>query len=136
LAAPPDAPGSGVLQDNSGTTIGVTVILSNLSGKAACTARAKAIGEFLFSAIAPATYKVAVSPSDCRSAVGKPLLFEEGKPYLEWTGAYGTSTKTELRVGWPIFMPGFIAERTERRHRRVYIERADGAFFDTAQGSV
>ncbi|MFZ1135601.1 MAG: carboxypeptidase-like regulatory domain-containing protein, partial [Candidatus Korobacteraceae bacterium] len=50
-----------MLRDNSGTPIsGVTVILSDGSGKSAYTARTKAGGEFAFSAIAPGTYKVAV----------------------------------------------------------------------------
>ncbi|HEX8892893.1 MAG TPA: TonB-dependent receptor [Terriglobales bacterium] len=61
FAAPPESSWSGVLRDSTGTAIaGVTVILSDVSGKAAFTARTKASGEFTFSAIAPATYKVAV----------------------------------------------------------------------------
>jgi len=61
FAAPSQASWSGVLRDNSGTPIvGVTVILSDGSGKSAYTASTKAGGEFAFSAIAPGTYKVAV----------------------------------------------------------------------------
>src|SRR5271169_2462227 len=61
FAAPSQASWSGILRDNSGTPIvGVTVILSDDSGKTAYTARTKADGEFAFSAIAPATYRVAV----------------------------------------------------------------------------
>src|SRR5271157_2254130 len=61
LAVPPEASWSGVLRDNSGTPIvGVTVILSDGSGKSAYTARTKAGGDFAFSAIVPGTYKVAV----------------------------------------------------------------------------
>ena len=60
-AALPEASWSGVLRDNSGTPIaGVTVILSDGSGKSAYTTRTKADGGFAFSAIVPATYKVAV----------------------------------------------------------------------------
>ena len=60
-AALPEASWSGVLRDNSGTPIvGVTVILSDGSGKSAYTVRTKDRGEFAFSAIATGTYKVAV----------------------------------------------------------------------------
>jgi hypothetical protein len=60
-AAPPEASWSGALRDNSGTPIvGVSVILSNGSGKSAYTARTQADGEFAFLAIATGTYKVAV----------------------------------------------------------------------------
>ena len=59
--APPDASWSGVLQDNSGPAIvGVTVILSNVLRQGCLYGANKASGVFLFSAIAPATYKVAV----------------------------------------------------------------------------
>src|SRR5450755_1341068 len=60
-AAPSVASWSGVLRDNAGSPIvGVTVVLSDGSGKSAYTARTQADGAFTFSAVAPGTYKAAV----------------------------------------------------------------------------
>ena len=78
-AAPPEASWSGVLRDNAGTPIvGVTVILSDGSGKSAYTARTKAGGEFAFSAIAPGTYKVAVVTQQGIYQAPQSLVVAEG----------------------------------------------------------
>lgn len=79
IAAPPAASWSGVLRDNSGTAIvGVTVILSDVSGKTAFTARTQAGGGFTFSAVAPATYKVAVVTQQGIYQATQSLVVTEG----------------------------------------------------------
>jgi hypothetical protein len=79
LAAPPDASWLGVLRDNSGTAIvGVRVLLLDVSGKAAYTTRTKASGEFMFSPIAPATYKVAVVTQAGIFEAAQSLVVTEG----------------------------------------------------------
>ncbi|HEY4933259.1 MAG TPA: carboxypeptidase-like regulatory domain-containing protein, partial [Terriglobales bacterium] len=78
-AAPPEASWSGVLRDNTGTPIvGITVTLSDGSGKGAYTARTQADGEFAFSAIAPATYKVAVVTQQGVYQAPQSLVVTEG----------------------------------------------------------
>ena len=78
-AAPPEASWSGVLRDNSGTPIaGVTVVLSDASGKSAYTARTKDSGEFAFSAVAIGTYKVAVVTQQGIYQAAQPLVVTEG----------------------------------------------------------
>jgi len=61
FAAPAGATWSGVLRDNSGAAIvGATVILADDSGRPTYKAKTKSEGEFAFTAIAPAAYKVSV----------------------------------------------------------------------------
>jgi len=68
-----------VLRDNSGTPIaGVTVILSDASGKFAFTARTRAGGGFVFSAIAPATYTVGVVTNAGIFQAAQSLVVTEG----------------------------------------------------------
>ena len=79
LAAPPEASWSGVLRDNSGAPIaGVTVLLSDASGKVAFSAKTKDSGEFAFLAITPATYKVAVVTQQGLYQAAQSLVVTEG----------------------------------------------------------
>src|SRR5215469_3318852 len=79
LAVPPEASCSGVLRDNSGAPIaGVTVILSDTSGKTAFTARTKDSGEFAFSAVTPSTYKVLVITQQGMYQAAESLVVTEG----------------------------------------------------------
>src|SRR5271165_21863 len=95
LAVPPEASWSGVLRDNSGTSIvGVTVILSDGSGKSAYTARTKADGEFAFSAIAPATYKVAVVTQQGIYQAPQSLVVTEGATL---------KTNLQLSISYAVF---------------------------------
>ena len=79
FAAPPQASWSGVLRDNSGTAIvGVRVILSDVSGKAVFTATTQPGGEFTFSAVVPANYKVAVITQQGIYHAAQSLVLTEG----------------------------------------------------------
>ena len=79
FAAPPKASWSGVLRDNSGSpVVGVTVILADGSGKSSYTAGTKADGRFAFSAIAPATYNVAVVTEEGIYQAAQSLVITEG----------------------------------------------------------
>src|SRR5215469_16695141 len=79
LAVPPEGAWSGVLRDSSGAPIaGVTVILSDVSGKTAFTARTKDGGEFAFLAITPATYKVLVVTQQGMFQAAQSLVVTEG----------------------------------------------------------
>jgi hypothetical protein len=79
IAASTLASWTGVLRDNSGVPIaGVTVILSDASGNSAYTARTKDGGEFAFSAITPATYKVAVVTQQGLYQAAQSLVVREG----------------------------------------------------------
>ena len=78
-AALPEASWSGVLRDNSGTPIvGVTVVLSDGSGKSAYMATTTADGGFAFSAIAPATYKVSAVTQRGTFQAAQSLVVTEG----------------------------------------------------------
>ena len=68
-----------MLRDNSGTPIvGVTVILSDGSGKSAYTAITTAEGGFAFSAIAPGTYKVSAVAQRGTYQAAQSLVVTEG----------------------------------------------------------
>ena len=94
FAVPPEGSWFGVLRDSSGSAIGgVTVILSEAPGKAAFTARTNASGEFTFSAISPATYKVGVVTQKGIYSAAEPLVVTEGvtvKANLQLSTADGT----------------------------------------------
>jgi Carboxypeptidase regulatory-like domain len=70
---------SGILRNSSGTAIpGVKVILSDASGKTAYTTSTKVNGEFAFSALAPATYKIAIVTDQGVYQAAQSLVVAEG----------------------------------------------------------
>ena len=79
FASTPAASWAGVLRDNAGTPIvGVTVVLADVAGKTAYTAKTKVRGEFAFSAITPAKYGVSVVTEGITYKSAQPLVVAEG----------------------------------------------------------
>ena len=78
LAAPVEGAWSGALRDSSGRpVVGASVILADESSKPAYTATTKADGQFAFSAIAPATYKLSVFAQGITYRSTQPLVVAE-----------------------------------------------------------
>ena len=75
FASTPAAAWAGVLRDNAGTpVVGATVVLADVSGKPAYTAKTKVRGEFAFAAITPAKYGVSVVIEGVTYKSAQPLI--------------------------------------------------------------
>ena len=78
FASTPAASWAGVLRDNAGTpVVGATVVLADISGKPAYTAKTKVRGEFAFAAIAPAKYGVSVVTEGVTYRSAQPFVVAE-----------------------------------------------------------
>jgi Carboxypeptidase regulatory-like domain len=78
FASTPSASWAGVLRDSMGTpVIGATVVLADISGKPAYTAKTKARGQFAFAAITPSKYAVSVVAKSVTYKSAQPLVVAE-----------------------------------------------------------